>query len=132
MLEYVNENSDAVGGVTVGRLLYYLFSMGYEPNNEMTTQRISNSDDRSSNENASKLLNADLFDFEKFSSIIHRDFNFMNGLLIVQACLALSYYQALPMELINRIFDMNFIVRLEKEMTFNSNSVSCIVLGLFI
>lgn len=122
MLAYVNENSDVVCGITVARLLHYLFSMGYEPQGHFATNQIADGSENSGI--AAKQLNAELFDFEKFAAIINRDFDYMHGLLILQACLALSFYQALPVDMITRIFDMDFIVRLEKEMAYYSDGVS--------
>lgn len=40
----------------------------------------------------------------------------MNGLSIIQACLALSFFKCLPEHLINRVFNMEFIQRLEDEI----------------
>lgn len=40
----------------------------------------------------------------------------MNGLSIVQACLALAFYKSLPDSLINRVFNIDFIKRLEDEI----------------
>ena len=54
--------------------------------------------------------------FEISSEIVLRDFKIMNGLSIVQACLALAYFKALPERLINQVFSIDFIRRLEKEI----------------
>lgn len=40
----------------------------------------------------------------------------MSGLSIVQACLALNFYRTLPEALINRVFNIEFIRRLEDEI----------------
>lgn len=40
----------------------------------------------------------------------------MSGLAIVQACLALCFYKSIPEELINRIFCVKFIQRIEDEI----------------
>lgn len=45
-----------------------------------------------------------------------RDFNYMTGLAIVQACLAINFYKALPESLINRVFNIDFIKRIEDEI----------------
>lgn len=121
MLHYVNENSDVVSGETLSRLLYHLFCMGYEPNVEMKRLCDANQD---TEQKSGKLLNADLFDFANFIKILNRDFDFTAAWLIVQSCLALSFYHALSIDLINRIFNMDFIVRLEKEMTINYDTVN--------
>lgn len=46
----------------------------------------------------------------------YRDFDYMSGLSIVQACLAMNFYKALPESLINRVFNIEFIKRLEDEI----------------
>lgn len=40
----------------------------------------------------------------------------MSCLSIIQACLSLSFYHALTNDLINRIFNIDFIKRLEDEI----------------
>lgn len=40
----------------------------------------------------------------------------MSGLSIVQACLAMNFYRALPETLINRVFNIDFIKRVEDEI----------------
>lgn len=40
----------------------------------------------------------------------------MSGLAIVEACLALAYYKELPGPLIDRVFNISFIQRLEDEI----------------
>lgn len=45
-----------------------------------------------------------------------RDFNYMGGLSIVQACLALSFYKSIPDTLVARVFNIDFIRRLEEEI----------------
>lgn len=40
----------------------------------------------------------------------------MSGLAIVDACLALAYYKELPGPLIDRVFNISFIQRLEDEI----------------
>lgn len=40
----------------------------------------------------------------------------MSGLSIVQACLAMNFYRTLPEALINRVFNIGFIKRLEDEI----------------
>ncbi|XP_031618149.1 FAST kinase domain-containing protein 1, mitochondrial-like [Contarinia nasturtii] len=42
--------------------------------------------------------------------------------MIVQACLALSYYQVLPLEMIQRVFNIDFITRIEKELSLTSHT----------
>lgn len=123
MLNYVNENRDTVNAETVSRLLYYLFKVGYEPDREMD-KMLPNHFNNDKNIDAEKLLNSDLFHFESFVKVINRDFDLTPAWLIVQACLALSFYQALPIDLINRVFNVDFITRLEKEMSLNCDKVN--------
>lgn len=85
MLGFINEHRDIVSGDTVAYLLFYLFSMGYEPYRDSPPSL--------STEEPVQYLNADLFDFDNFIRIINRDFEFIPAWLIVQACLALSFYQ---------------------------------------
>lgn len=61
---------------------------------------------------------------ERSSEIIVRDFNYMNGLSIVQALLALVFYKSCPQQLIAMVFSSDFIKRLEQEiaMCYSKNS----------
>lgn len=111
MLKFVNENMDIVGAITASRLLFYLFSMGYEPYRAHTNSKLTI--DR--NEPESILSDPD-FDFASFIKMINRDFDFMPAWSIIQACLALSFYQALDVNLIQRVFNIDFVTRLEKEI----------------
>lgn len=43
---------------------------------------------------------------------------------IVQACLALSFYQALSPDLIQRVFNIDFVTRLEKELALTYDMVN--------
>lgn len=91
MLTFVNEHRDIVGGDTVAHLLFYLFSTGYEPYGD-SSQTLLN-DNGNAMDAKKHYLNADLVDFDNFSRIIDRDFDLMPAWLVVQACLALSFYQ---------------------------------------
>lgn len=133
MLNYVNENKTIVSAEIVSRLLYYLYNVGYEPNLEQNQMIDDGTNSKSGllpridakrSMDSRKSSIVELFDFQNVIQIINRDFDLTPAWLIVQACLALSFYQALPLELINRVFNMDFIVRLEKEMTVNSDKVS--------
>lgn len=112
MLTYVNENKNDVSAETAGRLLYYLFSIGYEPDRELILLP-------SGNKDPSKMLNTEPFNFQNFVHIIHRDFDLTPAWLILSSCLALGFYQALPLDLINRVFNMDFVTRIEKETLNN-------------
>lgn len=112
MLKYVNENMDIVGANIASSLLFYLFSMGYEPYSVYTNRTLM-ADRNASSEN----LFADPdFDFATFIQIINRDFDFIPAYSIVQACLALSFFQALDTDLIQRVFNIDFVTRLEKDI----------------
>lgn len=92
MLKFVNEHKDIVGGDTVAYLLYYLFSMGYEPYKDSCQRLISMHNDKTAMPN-NQYVSDELFDFDNLTKIIDRDFELMPAWLIVQACLALSFYQ---------------------------------------
>lgn len=111
MLKFVNENMDIVGANTASCLLFYLFSMGYEPYREHTNSELM----ADCNESESVLSDPD-FDFASFTKMINRDFEFIPAWSIIQACLALSFYQALDVNLIQRVFNIDFVTRLEKEI----------------
>lgn len=49
-------------------------------------------------------------------SIIRRDFDYMSGLAIVQSCLSLCFYRSLPEDLINKVFSVDFVKRIEDEI----------------
>lgn len=111
MLKFVNENMDIVGANTASCLLFYLFSMGYEPYREHTNNKLMM--DRKEPES---ILSDPDFDFATFTKMINRDFEFIPAWSIIQACLALSFYQALDVNLIQRVFNIDFVTRLEKEI----------------
>lgn len=114
MLVFVNENLSIVGADTVAYLVFYSFSMGYEPLKDSSEILSSNCTE---SVNGTRFINANLLNFDGFNKIIHRDFELIPAWQIVQACLALSYYQALSLELISRVFNIEFVTRLEKELT---------------
>lgn len=124
---FVNENMDIVGADTTASLLFYLFSMGYEPyvDDQNTvligSETITNEHDNNSNK-LNIILTSD-FDFANFIRIIDRDFDFIPAWSIIQACLALSFYQALTLDLIQRVFNMDFVTRLEKELALTFDAV---------
>lgn len=112
MVKFVNENMEIVGANTASCLLFYLFSMGYEPYAEHTNGTLMI--DRKEPENV--LSDNPDFDFATFIQIINRDFDFIPAWSIIQACLGLSFYQALSLDLIHRVFNIDFVTRLEKEI----------------
>lgn len=91
MLDYIHENREHVIGDTVEKVIFCCFNLGYMPDHK--DQEI-----------------------QSIVEIIHRDFNYMSGLSIVQACVALSFLKMLPLSLINRVFNIEFIQRLEDEI----------------
>lgn len=136
MLIFVNENMDIVGADTTASLLFYLFSMGYEPyaDNENTVMIESNINDTNNGNDKNIHKNIILtseFDFANFIRIINRDFDFLPAWSIVQACLALSFYQVLTLDLIQRVFNIDFVTRLEKEISLNQHSVLKIFCNFF-
>lgn len=106
MLKYVDTNREFVGGEVLAHLLYSLYKNGY---------------DSARSEINSQLMNP--IDFDSFVNILVRDFNQMRAISIVKACLALYFYRALPIHLITRIFSMEFIERLENEMSHSYDTV---------
>lgn len=72
LLIFVNENRHNVDGNTVAQLLFYLFSMGYEPYRDLERTKLYSG---KQNESKNQFLCAEMFDFEHFIRIIHRDFD---------------------------------------------------------
>lgn len=110
---FVNENMSIVGADTASHLLFYLFSLGFDPFKNLDTTQLITSGNHPS-------FSAQPFDFNNFTRIINRDFELMPAWLIVRACLALSFYQALTLDLIHRVFNIEFFMRLEKELSYDS------------
>lgn len=112
LIQYVVDNKDYVLGDTVEKVLYCCYNLGFIPQNDDVLN--------CSIEIINRLvLVFEIIVFLKIKIAIiprHRDFDYMNGLSIVQACLALAFYKALPDSLINRVFNMDFIKRLEDEI----------------
>lgn len=102
MLQYVYANQNAVSGKVAGSMLYSLYILGYDPYTSTNSLQSSSEFD----------VNREII-----SNIIERDFDLMSGLSIVRTCLALSFYRALSIRLINCVFNLNFIERLEKEIS---------------
>uniref|UniRef100_A0A1A9W857 RAP domain-containing protein n=1 Tax=Glossina brevipalpis TaxID=37001 RepID=A0A1A9W857_9MUSC len=90
MFEYITNNYEYIAGDTVEKILTCTYNLGYTPKSSEALQ--------------------------KSSLILLRDFKYMNGLSLVQACLALCFYKALPDELIDKVFCVNFIQRVENEI----------------
>lgn len=105
IVRYLYENRSMVSGETVGRSLYTLYTLGYDPADNLLL-----ADDEQSTQQ-------EPVHFDVFGAIIERDFELMAGLTIVRVCLALVYYRALSMELIEKVFNLDFLMRLEKEIT---------------
>ncbi|XP_037957468.1 FAST kinase domain-containing protein 1, mitochondrial isoform X2 [Teleopsis dalmanni] len=90
MCNYVEKNYEYVTADTVEKLLTCCYHLGYTP----------------------KTLTL----FEYAASMLMRDFEHMSGISIVQTCLALCFYKAIPEQLINRVFCVKFIQRIENEI----------------
>lgn len=103
-----------VNADTAAYLIFYLFSMGYEPYTNFDSTQLT------AGKSESNLLCSEELDFTHFADIINRDFEFLPAWLIVQACLALSFYQALTSDLMHRVFNVEFLTRLEKEISYDS------------
>lgn len=92
IFDYVAVNSQYVTGDTIGKVLDCLYKIGYEP-----------SSTRHNN-------------LEALANAIHRDFDYMSSSMILKSCLALCYFRALPHSLIDRVFHIDFITRVEEEI----------------
>ncbi|KAG5675734.1 hypothetical protein PVAND_005612 [Polypedilum vanderplanki] len=97
-INYVVENKDYVTGETVEKILTTCYNLSYFPD--------------------------DMQVFDKFNEILNRDFNVMTGLSIVQSLLALTFYKSAPFELVTKVFNSDFIKRLEQEieMAYSKNT----------
>lgn len=112
IMQYLHENRSMLAGKIVGRSLYALFTVGYEPVADALLP------DNAENTQQQPIQ------FDDFGAIILRDFELLPGLTIVRACLALVFYRALSIELIEKVFDLNFLMRLENEITICYAKVS--------
>lgn len=109
LIQYVVDNKDYVLGDTVEKVLYCCYNLGYMPQNDDVLN--------SSIEIINRLVVQFIHPFLKYiCDNYYRDFHYMSGLSIVQACLALAFYKSLPDSLINRVFNIDFIKRLEDEI----------------
>jgi len=89
-VDYTLENWEHMSGDTVGKILTYFYNHSYYPEKPEFLDRS--------------------------SEMIIRDFNYMSGLSIVQALLALIFYKTCPQQLIAMVFSNEFIKRLEQEI----------------
>lgn len=112
---YLYENRSTVSGGVVARTLYTLYSIGFEPADNVPLLDVA--------QNAAQPSQQQQARFEEFGAIIERDIEVMSGLWIVRGCLALAFYRALPMDLIEKVFNIDFVTRLEKEITICHASV---------
>ncbi|XP_014096541.2 uncharacterized protein [Bactrocera oleae] len=90
MFTYIEKNHRYLIGETVEKVLSCGYNLGYIPQSQA-------------------VLNSAAF-------ILKRDFENMSGLSIVQACLALCYYKSMPEDLIEKVFCVKFIQRIEEEI----------------
>jgi hypothetical protein len=72
--------------------------------------------------------------FSRASDIVTRDFDYMDGLTIVQGLLALIFYKSCPQTLITKVFSQSFIKRLEQEieMSYSKNTYPKKVMNQFV
>lgn len=126
MLMFVNENMGIVGADTASSLLFYLFSMGYEPYRDSDSIALieSKDQDKGDDDGTTNVIFTPDFDFANFTRIINRDFDFIPAWSIVQASLALSFYQVLSPDLIQRVFNLDFVTRLENELALTYDKVN--------
>ncbi|KAH8298025.1 hypothetical protein KR018_004787 [Drosophila ironensis] len=90
MFGYVSAQHDHITGDTVEKVLTCAYNLGYTP--------------------------ASLESLDYAAQVLIRDFDQMSGLALVQACLALCFYKSIPEQLINQIFCVKFIQRVEDEI----------------
>ncbi|XP_069696117.1 FAST kinase domain-containing protein 1, mitochondrial isoform X2 [Periplaneta americana] len=91
LVNYVLENGNHILGDTMVKLLYVCYSLGYMP-----TQ-------------------AEKF-FPVASSIISRDKERLQGLVLLNAAIALCFFHQLPEDLVHFIFTVSFLERLDEEV----------------
>lgn len=92
MLMFVNENMEIVGADTASALLFYLFSMGYEPYRDSDSRALiesNNDQDKDDDDDTANVLFTPDFDFANFIRIINRDFDFIPAWY---ACFNYYYY----------------------------------------
>ncbi|XP_053961002.1 uncharacterized protein LOC128865080 [Anastrepha ludens] len=90
MFTYIEKHHEHVIGDTVEKVLTCAYNLGYTPQSETVLHTA--------------------------ALVLKRDFKHMSGLSIVQACLALSYYKSMPKSLIDMVFCVKFIQRIEEEI----------------
>ncbi|XP_039478860.2 FAST kinase domain-containing protein 1, mitochondrial [Drosophila santomea] len=90
MFAYISEQHEHVTGDTVEKVLTCSYNLGYMPASDEALNHA--------------------------SEVLLRDFDQMSGLTIVQACLALCFYKSIPEQLINQVFCVKFIQRIEDEI----------------
>ncbi|KAH8381136.1 hypothetical protein KR200_003612 [Drosophila serrata] len=90
MFGYISEQHDHITGDTVEKVLTCAYNLGYTPASPHVLHHVAN--------------------------VLLRDFDQMSGLSLVQACLALCFYKSIPEKLINNVFCVKFIQRIEDEI----------------
>lgn len=100
ILIYMYTNRLHTSGDLMGKVLFCLFILNYE--SEATKHIL----------------------FEDLAIAIERDFECMNPYGVVKGCLALCYFRALPYNLIERIFHIDFITRIEDEIQADTSKVT--------
>ncbi|EDW76328.1 uncharacterized protein Dwil_GK14716 [Drosophila willistoni] len=90
MFDYIAQQHQHITGDTVEKVLTCSYNLGYTPNSLEALERAGN--------------------------ILLRDFDHMSGLSLIQASLALCFYKTIPEQLINQVFCVKFIQRIEDEI----------------
>lgn len=111
LLNYIVENKDYITGGTVERILTCCYNLGYIPEDNKALQY-----------SVEIVMRFDILMVSHWQNILifnnfnFRDFPFMSGLSIIQSCLALGFFKILPIHLVNAVFNIEFIKRLEQEI----------------
>ncbi|XP_055920342.1 FAST kinase domain-containing protein 1, mitochondrial isoform X2 [Eupeodes corollae] len=90
MFSYIMKNENYVTGDTAEKIISCSYNLGYSPQLQESLDSI--------------------------ARIVVRDFDYMTGLSIIQASLALCFYKTIPEKLINKVFCVDFIKRIEEEI----------------
>ncbi|XP_030555917.1 uncharacterized protein LOC115759182 [Drosophila novamexicana] len=90
MFDYIAQQHEHITGDTVEKVLTCAYNLGYTP--------------------------ASLEALDYAALVLLRDFDHMSGLSLVQSCLALCFYKTIPEQLVNRVFCVKFIQRIEDEI----------------
>ncbi|ALC38431.1 CG31643 [Drosophila busckii] len=90
MFEYIKDQHAHITGDTVEKVLTCAYNLGYTPQS--------------------------IESLDYAALVLLRDFDHMSGLSLVQSCLALCFYKTIPEQLVNQVFCVKFIQRIEDEI----------------